>query len=203
MKTTLSLQSAINIGGCQNGIQRYIDFIEASGYTIDTEFDFDFFVSLCKEKNARFLESFVIENKARILEYTDSQIQNYIFRGVNFNTLEEARTEAQQYKQERYEYHKALTTVGFDQNINGNSVWTCIDIDVFKISDSLTGYALYVFNHTTGQYESVGSIEEAKQKRDDLINSFMDLETANLVIYKKLLFAEDGVSTTIEVAERI
>lgn len=200
MKTTLSFQSAININGCQNGIQRYVDFIEGLGYSADTEFDFDFFVSLCREHKARFLESFVIENKARILEYTNSQVQCYIANHQEYATLEEARNAIAQYKQERREYHRSLTTVGFEQIVDGNSVWYAIDIDTFELpsADENVVQSLHVFNHNTGTHEKVDTKGDAMRIRDELIDGFMQNEEASFLIRRKLLYLEDGVSTSVE-----
>lgn len=201
MKTTLSLQSAIAIGGCQNGIQRYIDFIEGLGYTVDTEFDFDFFVSLCRENKARFLESFVIENKASILEYTDSQVQCYIANYQEFATLEEAQSAVEQYRQERRQYHKLLTTVGFSQMIDGNSVWSSVDLDTFELPDSDVEQCLYVFNHAAGVHVQANTKEDAIRVRDELIEGMLEQEANTFLIRRKLIFLEDGVSTRIELVE--
>lgn len=199
MRTKISVQDVIRIGGCQSGIDEANALGQSVGIPIGSEVEFDVVIDTCKKTNNKFLENYFLKNKIALLEYTNKEVLFYIFQNEEYETLEEAQNKLIEYQIQRNLYHQNLTSVGFTESFGENQAWITVDIDTFIIPEGLTEYHFHVFNHKTGQYIEAVTKEEAKQIRINLINEFTLEDLSNVFIYKRSVYMEDGVSTIDEV----
>ena len=199
MRTKISVQDVIRIGGCQSGIDEANALGQSVGIPIGSEVEFDVVIDTCKKTNNKFLENYFLKNKIALLEYTNKEVLFYIFQNEEYETLEEAQNKLIEYQIQRNLYHQNLTTVGFTESFGEDQTWSTVDINTFVVPENVSEYHFHVFNHQIGQYIEAATIEEAKQIRQNLINQFTLEDAKFTFIIKRSVYMEDGVSTIDEV----
>lgn len=201
MKTTVNVADVVRIGGCQTGLVDGVALKLSFGFLENEPVEFDRIIEICTETNNRFLRKYFLDNKARLLEYTDAQLSHYQVHDKKFDTLEEAIAAADLIRSEKVAFHKALTRVIFSESVGEDATWVPIDIDTFMVPEGVVAYHFHVFNHKTGLHEEAATQEQALALRDSLAAKFTEQDKAYWQIVKWSVYAEDGVSTTHEVVE--
>lgn len=201
MKTKITVADVQRIGGCQSGLERAIALGARVGISADAEVDFDVVLQTCRDHNDDFLEAYFLKNKAALLEYSDAQFQCYLVGGNEFSDLDSARAYAHSLREQRKSEHLALTSVAFSESVGEDKTWRAIDLDTFELPENVNEYHFHVFNHVTGLHEEAATLEEAKNKRAELIDSHLELDNLARQITMRLVYAEDGTTTKLEVVE--
>lgn len=201
MKTTISVADVVRIGGCQSGLERAIQLGARVGIPADAEVEFDVVMQTCIDHDDTLLQKYFTANKARLLEYTDARFSCFVVCGQTATDIDAAKALAEKKRLSCYERHKDLTSVAFSESIGEDSRWIAIDLDTFEVPQGVVAYHFHVFNHKTGTHIEAASLEAAKQQREVLIASFLEEEKLSWQIYKRLVYAEDGVSFIDEVME--
>ena len=201
MKTKITVADVVRVGSCQTGLEQAIALGASVGIPADAEVEFDVVLQTCHNAGNKLLYDYFIANKAALLEYTDSSVQCYLFQNVEYETIESARAAREDYIQSRAKHHADLTSVTFSRSLGEDHEWVAIDLSTFVVPLDVADFHFHIFNHRTGLHEEAATLEEAKDDFTSMVQSHIDIDGPVPSIRKRLVYAEDGVSTKIEVIE--
>jgi hypothetical protein len=195
MKTKISVADAARLNGCEPGLSRATRVLSLADISVDSEIEFDVALSLAIKHKKNDLVDFMTKNKAALLEYTDEKFDCYIFNQQEFYTIEDVRIAVETLRQERIKFHKELTVVAFSESLGEDSTWTAIDIDKFEIPSHITNFHFHVFEHKKGSYVECATVDDVKNKINEIVQSCMDSESVMFQVFCRYVYGEDGVTT--------
>ena len=205
MSEFTTIKKMRELSGCDAGLQAAIDVGKSIGYydanaTIESELEKPLLFTKALEIAQGTLGTYtpslldwLISRKADLLEYTNGEIVGYKIGEIEYETLEEAITQQKKLKDDAIEFHANLTTINVAIPNDIGEEWKIMC--VYTCADEYKNNKFYVFNHRTGENIPVNGAEEARLLRESLIESAVSEQGHPLPIYKKMLYAEDGVST--------
>jgi hypothetical protein len=203
MKTKISVTDALRLNACSSGLALGIELSATVGVSADSEIDFDILFDMASRHGATALCSFLIANKAGLLKYTNEQFECYIVNGQNFDSVNEAKLASDSLCKSRIDFHKNLIGVVFSESLGEDSTWISVDIDSFKVPNNVTEFHFHVFNHMTGLHEECATIQDAKNKRDEITQTCIESESDSFKIFTRHVYIEDGVTTVLrEITEK-
>lgn len=201
MRTKITVVDVVRIGACQGGLEQAIALGAAVGIPADAEVEFDVVLQTCLNAGNQLLYDYFVANKAALLEYTDSSVQCYLFQNVEYETVEAARAAREAFIQSRATHHADLTSVTFSRSLGEDHEWVAIDLSTFFVPPDAVEFHFHIFNHRTGLHEEAATLEEAKADFASMVQSHIEADGPAPSVGKKLVYAEDGVSTKIEDVE--
>ena len=191
MRTKVTVDDLYRCGACDERLVGLFAFLESQNIPRDGEMDFDEVIALFNANRLRHFSYWLEVNRATLLEYTKVHKEVYVVNGVEYATLEEASVGLEMYKAERRAYHHSLSSVAFTQALDEDHVWQSVDIDTFVVPENCLDFHFHVFDHTTGLHSEAYSIEEARAKRDALIEQFIASESVNFEVRKRIYYQEN------------
>jgi hypothetical protein len=194
MKTKISVTDALRLNACDSGLALGIELSATAGISADSEIDFDILFDMASTCRATSLCDFLLTNKAGLLNYTNEQFDCYIINGQKFHSAKDAILASNSLRNSRVDFYKNLTSVVFSESLGEDSTWISVDIDIFNVPDNVIEFHFHVFNTMTGLHEECATIEDAKSKRDKIIQECLASESNSFKIFSRYVYAEDGIT---------
>lgn len=197
MKTKISVADAVRLNACESGLALAIKLSAILGVPSDSEIEFDVLLNIASKHDTTALYNFMLENKAGLLEYTDEQFECYVFNKQEFHSFGDAEIASNSLRKSRVASHKNLISVVFSESLGEDATWTPVDIDSFIVPNHVIDFHFHVFNPMTGSHEECATVEDAKNKRDEIIHMCLVSESNSLKIFARYVYAEDGITTVL------
>jgi hypothetical protein len=183
-------ESELFVSSCKNHF--------GDSWTKDSQMDFNVVVEL--SANIAILQRFLSAQKAKLLGYTNKQFKCYRFKHNNYDDLDSVKKARDDLRTEKYAEQLKLASSLFCEISDRGHTWHKIDdIETYLPPADVANYHFKVFNKKEVNYQIFDKLEDAKKYKLTISQQFTDEEMKHHQIYKVYVYAEDGVTTAVEI----